>query len=70
MSTRTINRRCPFCGSPAQITVDESEYQTWLAGTPAQSAFPDLTPNQRERLISGICPACWRHVLLSEDTAS
>ena len=60
--TKTINliTTCPFCGQEHTITVDEWDYQLWyFADLPAQKAFPYLSADEREMLISGICPTCW-----------
>ena len=51
---------CPFCGQEHTITVDEWDYELWyFADLPAQKAFPYLSTDEREMLISGICPTCW-----------
>ena len=50
---------CPFCGCENSITVNEADYRSWRDGELAQIAFPYLSANDREMLISGICPTCW-----------
>lgn len=50
---------CPFCGKETIITVAEADYEAWQAGALAQDAFPYLLAEEREMLISGICPTCW-----------
>ena len=50
---------CPLCGHANEIEVNEEDYFDWSDGMNAQEAFPYLTPNEREMLISGICPTCW-----------
>ena len=54
-----IETRCPFCGHVHEVTVDAIDYLAWETGTPAQYAFPYLSADEREMLISGICPECW-----------
>ena len=38
-----------------------------MAGENIQIAFPDLTADQREILISGICPECWDKIFPPEE---
>jgi hypothetical protein len=35
------------------------DMQKWYSGTIIQAALPYLTVDERELLISQICPACW-----------
>ena len=51
--------RCPFCGCGNFVDVNEADYDDWCDGAHAQDAFPYLSANEREMLISGICPTCW-----------
>ena len=60
METIIIETRCPFCGKTQEIEVDYFDFWMWSEqGICAQNAFPYLTANEREALISGICPKCW-----------
>ncbi len=51
--------RCPFCGRGNEVEVNENDYWDWQDGELAQIAFPYLSADEREMLISGICPTCW-----------
>lgn len=51
--------QCPFCGRANEVAVNEEDYWAWDDGELAQIAFPYLSANEREALISGICPTCW-----------
>jgi hypothetical protein len=51
--------RCPFCGRGNEINVNESDYWAWEDGELVQNAFPYLSADEREMLVSGICPTCW-----------
>jgi len=55
----TVVTRCPFCGRANEVEVNEDDYLDWQDGVLAQDAFPYLNANEREMLISGICPTCW-----------
>lgn len=50
---------CPFCGKVNVIVVDEYDYLAWENGALAQDVFSYLSADEREMLISGICPQCW-----------
>ena len=58
-TTIMIEIACPFCGAVHMIEVNLVDYWDWKDGKLAQDAFPYLTPDEREMLISGICPECW-----------
>ena len=55
----TVLTYCPFCGEEFSVQVNSADYDAWKDGVPAQVAFPYLSADERELLISGICPACW-----------
>jgi len=62
-----IVTRCPFCGCSNVVSVNETDYYYWDgSGELVQNAFPYLSADERELLISGICPTCWDN-LFSED---
>lgn len=50
---------CPFCGHANFVEVNEDDYDDWSDGMDTAVAFPYLSANEREMLISGICPTCW-----------
>ena len=54
----TIEIKCPFCGSTHFVNVNEEHYYKWLDGELIQRAMPELTPTEREQLISKLCPMC------------
>ena len=49
---------CPFCGRENEVEVNHMDYLDWQNGELAQDAFPYLSANEREMLISGCCPRC------------
>lgn len=51
--------QCPMCGRANEVEINEADYFDWDDGVLAQIAFPYLTAQEREMLISGICPTCW-----------
>lgn len=55
-----IECTCPFCEETHIVVVDTIDYIAWENGDVlAQNAFPYLSADEREMLISGICPKCW-----------
>ena len=53
MSKITIKGICPRCQRDWEVTVDEANYQSFKEGDMlAQQAFPELSPAERELLIT------------------
>lgn len=50
---------CMECKKRFAITVSANDYLNWKNGMLIQKAFPYLTAEMRELLISHICPECW-----------
>ena len=66
----TVVTRCPFCGCGNFVEVNENDYDDWQDGAHAQDAFPYLSADEREMLISGICPTCWARMFGEEEEES
>ena len=49
---------CPFCGAEHSVEVDSAQFEAWENGELIQNVMPNLTPTEREQLISGLCPKC------------
>jgi len=58
---------CPFCGRAHEVEVNEMDYLDWQDGELAQNAFPYLSADEREMLITGICPSCWTGMFGGEE---
>ncbi len=58
-----FNMTCPFCGGSHNLDVDFGQFLDWRNGTPIQNAMPNLSPTQREQLISNICPSCQERLI-------
>ena len=50
---------CPFCSRSNEVEVNEADYWDWDDGMLVRDAFPYLSADEREMLITGICPACF-----------
>lgn len=70
-----VNRRemnyintCPFCGKENIVEVNCEDFILYAEGEAlVQDAFPYLSPNEREVIISGICGDCWDKAFGGED---
>ena len=67
MNTIYLETSCPFCGHSNTILVYEDDFLAWQNGKLIQDAFPYLSPEDREMLISGICPTCWEKMFGAEE---
>ncbi len=73
--TTTISATCRWHKDPRTATVEVSTaaLQDYKRGTLVQTAFPDLTPNQREIVIDQrvrgayMCEDCWADMAYDED---
>jgi hypothetical protein len=61
----TLCNDCPFCGEHYEFTLDmdfdEFMDSMWKYknGELLQNAFPNLSPDEREQIKTGICAKCW-----------
>ena len=58
---------CRMCSKPHYIVVYPSDLARFEAGTHAQDAFPYLSADDRELLISGTCDECWNKMFSDDD---
>lgn len=61
-----LTRKCPFCGKEWSITMKCTDLENGCSqynnGARIQDAFPMLSPNEREFLMTGICSTCWSNM--------
>jgi len=55
----TIDKQCRECKVKYIIVIREEDYLNWQHHMLIQDAFPYLTADQRELLMSGICGKCF-----------
>lgn len=64
--TLCLSRICPICGNVHEICVNKFDYfmsiELYKAGTLVQHAFSNFTNDEREFVITGICPTCWDNI--------
>lgn len=54
-----IRAMCPMCDKVEIVTVDAERYQAWKDGMLIQDAFPGMSDETRELLMTGMCVKCW-----------
>lgn len=55
---------CTVCNEVNTVFVKAVDYRAWYYHNMlAQNAFPYLTPEKREMLISGTCPRCFKMMM-------
>ena len=54
-----VTTTCPLCQNSRTIEVPEAGLQAWEQGALIQDAMPELSPSDREALMTGICDTCW-----------
>jgi hypothetical protein len=62
-----LNVKCNCCREAKTITVSGEDFIRWQEGECIQNAFPYLSPDNREILISGICGPCFDKMFGEED---
>jgi hypothetical protein len=48
-----------MCDKVEIVTVDAERYQAWKDGMLIQDAFPGMSDETRELLMTGMCVKCW-----------
>ena len=54
-----VKKSCPLCQIQQSVFVKAEQIEKWENGMHIQTAFPELTPSQREVLQTGTCDTCW-----------
>lgn len=67
MLTEFQSPACDGCGDWVTFTATVEQFARWKQGGHVQLIFPDWSPEDRERLISGTCPSCWEEMWAEED---
>ena len=66
-ATTIVATDCRLCGAVSDIPVEIQGFIAWRTGELIQDALPDLTPAERELLISNTCDECWKQMFPDED---
>lgn len=62
MYNTIIKVNCVSCKKAHELKVVTRHFKAWKNGMLIQTAFPYLKAEERELLISGICPKCWKEI--------
>lgn len=54
---------CVMCMKHSTVKVSSSGYTLWKAGMHIQNAFPNLSSDEREMLMTGIHSKCWTEMM-------
>ena len=65
--TVDVPTRCHSCGRDHTLTVPRDGYDRWQRGEYIQRALSGLTDDDRERLLTGICPDCFEQLFGNEE---
>jgi hypothetical protein len=60
----SIGFECPMCGEYHMLTVEMKQYLEYQSGALVQDAFPHMSPTDRERFMSGLCPDCQKKIFV------
>ena len=66
MSKVVLEIECVMCNQSIIMEVSEEGLKKWQQGELIQDALPELTDDEREMLMSGICPTCWDKIFSDE----
>lgn len=58
--------KCVMCHTEHVIFVEEQDVHKYQNGAYVQHAFPYLSADDRELIISGICGKCWNKTFPEE----
>jgi hypothetical protein len=58
---------CRCCQKDTILHLEPEKLAIWKAGGLIQRVFPDLTPGERELMVSRTCPECWDRIFGPEE---
>lgn len=59
--------KCPHCGKTSTVELEELAFDNWVGGMFIQDAFPQMSPDEREVMITGTHPECWDKIFPPEE---
>lgn len=65
----TYSLSCDFCGERVELELYPEDVEEYMRPVRryVQDIFPYLKPEEREMLISHICPKCWDKMFPNEE---
>jgi hypothetical protein len=58
---------CPICKKGISVEVEDKGLEKYKKGAYVQDAFPNMSVNDRELIISGMCSQCWDEMIGDDD---
>ena len=62
-----ISCKCRICKEERIVKVSEQSLKLWKSGMHIQDAMPEVSVDDREMLMSQICPTCWDRLFGEEE---
>ena len=63
-----FTKNCMHCGKDSEITITLAQYEEWVVNDGyIQDVFSEMSNEDREVLISGTHPNCWKEMFADED---
>lgn len=59
--------RCQMCHQSSVLDLDEVAVLAWQGGLHIQNAFPHLSADSRELILTGTHPSCWDEMMGDSD---
>lgn len=53
---------CPHCHKTSEVGLDFKDVERWQGGELIQRVWPEMTPAERELLMTGTHPDCWNEM--------
>ena len=67
-SKGNVGIECPRCHKVVFLPITEQELLAWdPQETHVQKQFPQLSPAQREMLLTGLCGDCWDEIFKEDE---
>lgn len=67
MAKKIVKQTCLMCNRTYEIEMDVDAYKKWIAGSNIQDVAPELSIDERELLISGVCGNCFDELFQDEE---
>lgn len=62
-----VRVKCRLCGEEQELNVTPEQLQAWTEGRVIQEVMSNLTPDERELLISQTCGTCFDALWTEEE---
>jgi hypothetical protein len=63
----SVTATCRECKRTVSVKMTQDAYRAWRGGILIQRALPEVSKDDRELLISGICGQCFTRMFQEQD---